>query len=113
MIRVLFTILLIITLSCKNEKNVALKDIEDKQKEVSVIEESFGYLPDSTEIKQFTLTNEHGIEMKAITYGGIITSLKTPDRTGKFDDVVLGYDNMEGYLKKNALLWSHNWQVWQ
>ncbi len=100
MIRVLYTILLITTLSCKNEKNVALKNIEDKQKEVSVIEESFGYLPDSTEIKQFTLTNEQGIEMKAITYGGIITSLKTPDRTGKFDDVVLGYDNMEGYLKK-------------
>ncbi len=47
---------------------------------------------------QFTLTNAHGIEVKVITYGGIITSIRTPDRSGKLDDIVLGFDSLAGYL---------------
>ena len=39
-----------------------------------------------------------GIEIKAITYGGIITSLRVPDRAGKTDDIVLGFDTLDGYL---------------
>jgi len=46
----------------------------------------------------FTLTNSHGIEVKFTNYGGIITSIKTPDRAGHFADIVLGYDNLAGYL---------------
>ena len=37
--------------------------------------------------------------MHVTTYGGIITSLRTADRTGKFSDIVLGYDSLEGYLR--------------
>jgi len=48
---------------------------------------------------QFTLTNAHGIVVKVITYGGIITSIRTPDRSGHFDDIVLGFDSLAGYLK--------------
>src|SRR5438034_597646 len=48
---------------------------------------------------QFTLTNAHGIEVKVMTYGGIITSIRTPDRSGKLDDIVLGFDSLAGYLK--------------
>lgn len=47
----------------------------------------------------FTLRNRHGIEVQLITYGGIITSIKTPDRGGRFSDIVLGYDDLGGYLK--------------
>ena len=47
----------------------------------------------------FTLTNANGVELKAIGYGGIITSLKVPDRTGKLDDVVLGFERLDDYLK--------------
>jgi aldose 1-epimerase len=39
------------------------------------------------------------VEVRAITYGGIITSLRVPDRNGKLEDVALGFDNLEGYLK--------------
>ena len=46
----------------------------------------------------FTLTNAHGIEVRLTNYGGIISSLKTPDRSGRFDDIVLGYDSLSGYL---------------
>ncbi|MFM8533652.1 MAG: aldose epimerase family protein [Acidimicrobiia bacterium] len=59
--------------------------------------EPFGTVA-GTPIEQFTLTNRHGVELKAITYGGIITSLKTPDRAGTFGDIVLGFDSIDGYL---------------
>jgi aldose 1-epimerase len=84
-------ILFVFALSCNREKKSAQ----------SIQRDSFGTMPDGTAIEQYTLTNANGIEMKVITYGGIITSLKLPDRDGKLDDVVLGYDNLEGYLKQN------------
>src|SRR5436309_13249497 len=59
----------------------------------------FGQLPDGRTVEKFTLTNAHGIEVKVITYGGIITSIRTPDRSGKLDDIVLGFDSLAGYLK--------------
>src|ERR1044072_5733682 len=49
-------------------------------------------------IEVFTLTNKNGIEVDAITYGGIITSIKTPDRSGKIADIVLGFNSIDGYL---------------
>jgi aldose 1-epimerase len=58
----------------------------------------FGTLPDGTAIELFTFTNANGIEVRAITYGGIIVSLRTPDRNGKLDDIVLGFDALDGYL---------------
>jgi aldose 1-epimerase len=60
----------------------------------------FGKLPDGTAIESFTLRNAHGIEVRAITYGAVIVSLRVPDRAGKFDDVVLGHDDLAGYLTK-------------
>ena len=51
-----------------------------------------------TPIEMFTLTNSHGIELQAITYGGIITTLKVPDRSGTPGDIVLGFDSPQGYL---------------
>ncbi|HYE87473.1 MAG TPA: aldose epimerase family protein [Vicinamibacterales bacterium] len=59
--------------------------------------ESFGSVEGKT-IERFTLTNKHGVELQAITYGGIITALKTPDRAGTIGDIVLGFDSLEGYL---------------
>ena len=58
----------------------------------------FGRTADGQPVELFTLTNAHGIEVRLTNYGGIITSLKTPDRSGRFDDIVLGYDNLNGYL---------------
>lgn len=65
----------------------------------SVTRVSFGTLPDSGgAIEQFILTNAHGIEVRAITYGAIITSVRTPDRTGKLGDIVFGYDSLSDYV---------------
>jgi aldose 1-epimerase len=58
----------------------------------------FGKLPDGTEIQQFTLRNTKGAFAKVITYGATLTELWVPDKSGKNADVVLGFDNLAGYL---------------
>jgi aldose 1-epimerase len=67
----------------------------------SVTRASFGTTPDGTPVDVYTLTNAHGIRMRVLTYGGIVQSLETPDRAGKLDDVVLGFDDLQGYVKSS------------
>lgn len=62
----------------------------------------YGTLPDGTAVEAFTLTNSAGMTVKAITYGAIITSVTVPDRNGKADDMVLGFDSLDGYLSGTA-----------
>jgi aldose 1-epimerase len=59
----------------------------------------FGLTPTGGAINLYTLTNGKGMEVKISDYGGIVTSLKVPDRTGISVDVVLGFDSLDGYLK--------------
>lgn len=59
---------------------------------------AFGRLPDGRPVELFTLTNAHGIEVRAMTYGAIITSIRTPDRNGTPADIALGFDSLGGYL---------------
>jgi aldose 1-epimerase len=66
----------------------------------SVTESAFGSTPDGTAVRLFTLTNSQGLVVQATSYGCIITSIKTPDRHGRFDDIVVGHDNLDGYLTK-------------
>lgn len=60
--------------------------------------ETFGKLPDGREVFLFTLQNKNGIEVKITNYGGIISSILTPDRNEKFSDIVLGFNKLEDYL---------------
>ena len=52
---------------------------------------------DGKEISLYTLKNAAGMEVKISNYGGVITQIRVPDRNKKFDDVVLGFENLEGY----------------
>ena len=61
--------------------------------------ELFGKMPDGREVDIFTVTNKNGVEVRIMSYGGIIVSIKVPDKQGRTGDVVLGFDNLEGYLK--------------
>ncbi len=63
--------------------------------------ESFGQTKDGKPVELYTITNSHGVEVRAITYGGIVVSLRVPDKNGKLDDVVLGFDKLDGYLDKS------------
>ena len=65
---------------------------------LSVSRAPFGTLPDGRAVESYTLTNAHGIEVRAMTYGAIITAIYTPDRRGRRDDIVLGFDSVGGYL---------------
>jgi aldose 1-epimerase len=58
----------------------------------------FGKTADGTDVDLYVLTNGKGVTAKIITYGGIVTELHVPDRDGKAGDVVLGFDDLKGYL---------------
>jgi aldose 1-epimerase len=61
----------------------------------------YGRTLDGTAVECFTLRNAQGIEVGALTYGGIITSLRVPDRVGRFEDVVLGLETIQAYQTKS------------
>jgi len=62
----------------------------------------FGKLPDGREVHRYLMANKAGVRVEIIDYGATITSLRVPDRNGKMDDVVLGYDSLEGYVQGTA-----------
>jgi aldose 1-epimerase len=57
-----------------------------------------GVLIDRRSIDVYTLRNTSGIEVRIMNFGGVILSLRVPDRNGKFDDIVLGFNSIEKYL---------------
>jgi aldose 1-epimerase len=59
----------------------------------------FGQAEGGAEVSIYTLRNSNGCEARITNYGGTVVSLKMPDRTGRFADVVLGYDTLAEYLK--------------
>jgi aldose 1-epimerase len=67
--------------------------------QAKVTKESFGKTSDGQNVDIYTLTNRRGVKVRITNYGGIITSLKVPDRNGNPGDIVLGFDNLDAYLK--------------
>jgi len=61
----------------------------------------FGKMPDGQTIDLYTLNNSSGMQVAITNYGGRIVSLTVPDRNGKMDDIVLGFDDLAGYLGNN------------
>jgi aldose 1-epimerase len=64
--------------------------------ETKVTSQPFGKLPDGTPVEIFTLS-DGAFEARITNYGGVVVSLKAPDRNGKSADVVLGFDDVDGY----------------
>lgn len=58
----------------------------------------FGTAPDGAPVRLYTLRNDKGMEVNILNWGGIIQSLKVPDRNGKSGDVVLGFNDLGDYL---------------
>jgi aldose 1-epimerase len=59
---------------------------------------AFGKMKDGEPVGLYTLTNTGGMEVAITNYGGVVVSIKAPDRSGKFADVVLGFDTFDAYL---------------
>ena len=64
--------------------------------------ESFGNLPDGRPVTLYTLTGPHGLVAQIMDYGATVVSIRTPDRTGKVADVVLGFSKLDDYIRKSA-----------
>ena len=64
----------------------------------------FGKTQDGREAHLYTLSNKSGLEVAITDFGGTVVSIKVPDRNGKLDDVILGYDSLEGYESGTAYL---------
>jgi aldose 1-epimerase len=65
-------------------------------------QQPFGQSPDGEAIEIVTLSNLNGIEVRVMTYGGVIVTLRTPDRERRVDDIVLGHDDAAGYFTSAA-----------
>jgi aldose 1-epimerase len=71
------------------------------QGKTSVTKRPFGHTTDGVAVDIYTLADGK-VEVRITNYGGIIVSLHAPDRSGKLDDVVLGYDSLDRYIAKTA-----------
>jgi aldose 1-epimerase len=58
---------------------------------------NFGRAGEQT-VDLYTLTNVHGVEVRIMTYGAALVSLKTPDRAGRLQNIILGFDSLQPYL---------------
>jgi len=65
---------------------------------VSIVKKFYGKTPDGKTVDIFSLHNSNGMIVKIMNYGATITSIIVPDRNGKLDDVVLGYDKLDDYI---------------
>jgi len=68
---------------------------------MKTFESFFATLPNGKKVTQFRIENSKGLSIKAITYGGTLTEVNVPDRSGKLDSVILGYDKLEDYLERS------------
>lgn len=65
---------------------------------MNLTRQPFGSLPDGAQADLFTLTNDNGVEVSLTNYGGILVTVVTPDRSGKLENINLGFDNLPSYL---------------
>ncbi len=68
--------------------------------EMRILKETFGEF-EGAKVDIYTLKNANQVEIRITNYGGIVTSIRLPDRDGQFDDVALGYDNLQDYVDNN------------
>ena len=89
----IFTLILLVTLTLDSCKERILKS--------AILPSDFHQTIGGKQAKLFTLTNKNGIEMSVTNYGGRIVSLMVPDRSGRLEDIVLGYDKLDDYINSN------------
>jgi aldose 1-epimerase len=71
---------------------------------MKIITRPYGKLPDGRTVQLFHLSNDHHMSMEVINYGGNVTSLNVPDRNGKTEDVIIGFDDLAGFLEDTSYI---------
>ena len=85
---------------CKMDKKENL-DINEtiKNKKMTITKKEYAITDHGDSIDCYTLKNVNGVEVSIINYGGIITSIKAPNKKGVFENIVLGYDSLAQYIE--------------
>jgi aldose 1-epimerase len=78
--------------------------MSDHSSQAQIKSEAFHRVIDGSQVDLYSLKNSNGLEAKITNYGGIVVSLKVPDRNGQLDDVVLGYDKLNDYIGSTPYL---------
>lgn len=71
---------------------------------ITIQKEEFGKTPDGKTVNLYTIKNANGVELKVSEFGATLVSLKVPDKEGNFEDIILGFDDLEGYINDAAYL---------
>jgi len=90
-----------LNVQCKGNQKEEKEVVEVQKDSVSIEKSAYGKTANGQEVDSYKLKNQKGMEVDIITYGGIITSLKVPNKEGVSEEVVLGFDNLEQYTKPN------------
>ncbi len=95
--RVLIMSLFLLTIQCNTVKKNQTKP--EEMKAITISKSDYGKTPDGISVEQYILKNKKGMKIAIITYGGIITSWTAPDKNGMYQDIVLGYNSLDEYIK--------------
>ena len=91
-------------IQCKGDKKPGAEEttLEAKATDsVSIAKAVYGKTDKGEQVDRYTLKNQKGMEVNIITYGGIISSLKVPNKAGVSEEVVIGFNSLEQYMKPN------------
>ncbi|MEO7978271.1 aldose epimerase family protein [Flavobacterium sp.] len=97
------TIISLSTLSvqCKSDKKMDVTTTQNVKDSVTIVKSEYGTTPKGEKIDSYKLKNQNGMEVDIITFGGIITDLKVPNKEGVSENVVIGFSSLEQYMKPN------------
>jgi aldose 1-epimerase len=88
-------------IQCKGENKNERDEEGAPQEMVRISKNPYGITAAGESVDEYVLVNEKGMEVHIITYGGIITSWEAPDKNGRLQDIVLGFDSLEQYMESN------------
>ncbi|MBA0884958.1 aldose epimerase family protein [Flavobacterium undicola] len=90
-----------LSVQCKGDKKENQEQNVTQKDSVTIEKSAYGTTAKGEKIDSYKLKNQKGMEVDIMTYGGIITSLKVPNKAGVFEEVVIGFNNFEQYTKDN------------
>ena len=99
----ILVVLSALLVQCKNESSTVNTEQETQEEiaAVTITKSDFGQTADGEAVEKYTMANANGMTLEVITYGGIITSWTAPNKEGNYENIVLGYDNLEQYVENN------------
>ncbi len=98
LIQFLMPAVFLIIFSCNNNNNDKPEEQTSPENKFSISDTPFGKL-EGESITKYTLTNPNGVQVSIINYGGTITEIMAPDKSGELGNVVLSFDSLSGFLQ--------------